>query len=188
MHEVYDGNTNADGSPAKRSKADKDYLEQFTAKLGNKELLTAQEQADINGMIEALPTPEPGQVEQLFTKEINGVTCKVKCDLITNTGIIHDLKTVGKQGGAHPDKFKWTIKDFGYIYQMAFYSLVTGVNKCEILAVEKQAPYTWHTYEISEETLNQAKEEILKALDFYKVWNANGMPKVGYTFDNKTVL
>ena len=141
-------------------------------------------QSDIDKATEMVknlpPLPEGTETERVFTKEIEGVLCKVKVDAILGNSVGMDLKTTTD---ASPDKFRWAIRDFGYMWQMAFYSLVTGIDSWVIRAVEKTAPYIWHDYIIKPEDLEPYKEDLLGLYGHirqYSRWIDAGTPLRGY--------
>jgi hypothetical protein len=185
-YKEYTGNTTKSGTPAKQSRADKEYYTLFTEKNKGKEFLTTVEIDTIKDIVSELPPlPKGTTAETTFTKEIEGITCKCRVDAFFGD-IGQDLKTTQH---ANPSKFKWAIRDFGYMYQLAFYSIVSGIKDWEILAVEKTAPFINHTYIITAEDLEPyvngsdtvqgllGKYGIIKQ---YATWKANGMPKQGY--------
>ena len=182
---VYDGKLTASGSPAKQSKADKEYYTLFNETHKGREVLTSVEIAEIKELVKGLPKlPENCTTEVTYTKEVEGVVLKCRVDAITDKG--QDLKTCQS---AKPSKFRYAIRDFGYMYQLAFYSIVSGIEGWEILAVEKTAPYINHTYLITKKDLEpyiNGSDTIQGLLGEYGLikqyqsWKALGMPKQGY--------
>jgi len=183
-YHIYEGKTIASGAPnaagVKELKAE-----------GITEYLTTVETAMIADIVKGLPKlDEKATVEQTFTKVVDGVLLKCRVDAIIN-GKGQDLKTTQD---ASPMKFKWAIRDFQYLYQFAFYSIVTGVTEWEILAVEKKPPYINHTYTITAEDLEpyiNGSDTVRGLLGTYGLikeydtWLINGKPKQGYGENTK---
>lgn len=75
------------------------------------------------------------------------------------SGVVADLKTC-----ADLDKFKYDIRDFGYVTQMAFYARCLelvgydGDMTAYLIAVEKKEPYRVGVYEICALTLEDGNE------------------------------
>jgi len=179
-YHIYEGNTIASGEPDAKGR-------KVLQTEGITEYLTTVQVQKYNDIAQSLPKLPKDDivVEQSYFKEIEGVPCKCRVDAVIN-GIGQDLKTTQN---AQPNKFKWSIRDLNYMYQFAFYSLVSGIETWEILAVEKTPPYINHRYLITKEDLEpyiNGSDTIQGLLGEYGLikeyanWEANGMPKQGY--------
>lgn len=84
-----------------------------------------------------------GFAEGTVRTAYNGVPVQCRMDWFNpETGDLVDLKTC-----ADIDRFRWDIRDFGYVHQLAFYTKLlklAGYDKpinCYLVAVEKKQPY-----------------------------------------------
>lgn len=99
---------------------------------------------------------EDGVAEATVRVDWNGEPVQARIDwLDTDRGIICDLKTCDDL-----DKFRYNIRDFGYVTQMAFYCHALELAgykgpklKAFLIAVEKREPYRVGVFEISASTL-----------------------------------
>lgn len=98
-----------------------------------------------------------GVAEATVRVSWNGEPVQARIDwLDTDRGIICDLKTCDDL-----DKFRYNIRDFGYVTQMAFYAHALELAgyagprlKAYLIAVEKREPYRVGVFEISAPTLD----------------------------------
>lgn len=101
------------------------------------------------------------QNEMVVLNEIYGMECRGKLDMLGDNGFL-DLKTCQS---AEPRDFKRAMYNFNYIYQAAFYSLLTGLNTCYFVAVENSAPWGIKIYKVAQDTLESGKILVRQALD-----------------------
>ena len=98
-----------------------------------------------------------GVAEATVRVSWNGEPVQARIDwLDTDRGVICDLKTCDDL-----DKFRYNIRDFGYVTQMAFYAHALELAgyagprlKAYLIAVEKREPYRVGVFEISAPTLD----------------------------------
>lgn len=97
-----------------------------------------------------------GIAEATVRTEWNGEPVQARIDwLDVDRGLIADLKTCDDL-----DKFRYNIRDFGYVTQLAFYErclVLAGYKgpklRAYLIAVEKREPYRVGVFEISASTL-----------------------------------
>ena len=106
-----------------------------------------------------------------MVKEIMGVDFKGVADRITN-GAIWDLKTCQD---ASPDAFSKIVANYKYHLQAAVYSLLTGRDDFQWLAVEKAPPYNSAVYKLAPASLVKAKADLTKIIVDWQNWN--GLPQ-----------
>lgn len=115
--------------------------------------------------------------EQVALFDVNGVACKAKIDVLSITLEVADLKTTSV---AHPDKFKWAVRDFKYGLQMAFYAI--AVSECfnihiyelpipQLIVVERDAPHMCSVFSFEEAAWQNHIDECLDAIHAFSVWN-----------------
>jgi len=100
-----------------------------------------------------------------------GIDVKIRPDcLIPDLGICLDLKTTDD---ASADRFKWTIKNYRYHWQAAFYLKALAVKypgqykHFVFLAVEKKKPHGVSLFSASQQILDDARWEMKPILDQY---------------------
>ena len=94
---------------------------------------------------------------------------------VLGDGYITDSKTTQKL-----DKFKWSVRDFGYDIQAYMYSEVTGIKDFRWVAQEKAYPFAVGLYYASEETLEFGKKKFDKAVQRIKEYLEEGIPHDEY--------
>lgn len=124
------------------------------------------------------------KVEQVVLFERRGFKCKAKLDLVSlpnvlNAGrpVLLDLKTAKN---CHPERFKWSFRDWGYAAQMSFYldavktciqvtdwevyMIVVGKeNKPRVAAVYRVSPQTlFKAHQQNEQTLTDLRQALVE--------------------------
>lgn len=102
-----------------------------------------------------LRNPNPKELTVVAHHAESGLTIKCKIDiLIVEAGWIVDLKTTRD---ADPDKFKWSVRDYGYDLQSGFYVMccqalpeLSHVQDFAIIAQEKEPPYIVRRFNMAE--------------------------------------
>ncbi len=102
----------------------------------------------------------------LWKDSFTGLNCKAKFDKLIHDDFIIDLKTT-KDACKH--YFSKDFKTYNYAIQAAFYldgykALFGEDKKIEFIfiAIDKEEPYLCELYEVSEKTLNEAREKYRK--------------------------
>ena len=105
--------------------------------------------------------------EGVVRNRLSGLPVQSRIDLcLPEYDIIIDWKSC-----ADIDRFeRQAVYDYGYIEQMAFYSLATGwaTAQCYIVAVQSSAPYTCGVWKIDEDSLAVAGSLILDTITEYQ--------------------
>jgi hypothetical protein len=109
-----------------------------------------------------------------------GVLCKARCDGLVELGgqmLLLDVKTTSD---ANPTEFQWSIHNFGYHQQMAWYiaglaKIGIQVESAIILAMETKGPYLSAQYRIREEALEIGHREMERALGDYATCIRDGV-------------
>lgn len=173
---VWDKGKTLDGRTAKKT-VDA-FFEEYNAGDYPRGYITQAEKIECDIMLNSINhlRPEGGNVESYHGALIEGVHCKCRVDW-TDRIKIQDLKTTQT---AHPDRFIYECYKYGYFDKLAFYSLITGIDDIEILAVEREAPYLYTYFDISERVAER-KEVVLSAIRAYKAWTDAGEPEKSYT-------
>lgn len=159
----------------RRTKDGKATYEAFTATLGSRKALSADDLEAINGMkaaIEASPTAADlvnNRTEtevSLFWEEC-GIVCKARFDAINPAWkCIVDLKTTQDASAAG---FAKSIVNFGYHIQAAWYIRAARLAGFDIetmvfIAVEKTAPYGVGCYIVDGDSIEQGLRDLAIAL------------------------
>jgi len=120
----------------------------------------------------------------LWTHEATGVRCKSRVDRLfrhPKLGYVAlDLKTARTaQPGTVPRTFGYDAAKYGYDRQGAFYleALATAgipVEHFIVLAIEKQPPYEAVPYLLTQQSMEQARGEFLRALREFKQCRQDG--------------
>jgi hypothetical protein len=112
----------------------------------------------------------PGESEQMYQAEIDGLMCRCKPDKIckwNNRTIVLDLKTTTD---TMPSKFVRSIERFGYHRQEYFYRKVLDANDVFVdafvfVAVNDSEPHCVDCYELDDQWMDLACNEVEPALD-----------------------
>lgn len=110
-----------------------------------------------------------GHTEVVLRTDWRGVPCQAKIDLLSQTHGIVDLKSCNSL-----DDFVKNISEYGYDYQMAFYTKMCELNgldvdKCTLLAVEKSRPYRTREFILTRKYLQPFIDILEVDLDQYKI-------------------
>lgn len=114
----------------------------------------------------------PGAVEQpiVWTDAATGIACKGRPDLVTNTGLLVDLKSARD---LTPRRFAAQALDLGYLFSMAMYAdglAALGRDPSEVLllGVEKDAPFDVVPYRLDDACLDKGRDQYKRALELLK--------------------
>lgn len=137
--------------------------------------ITEKESEQIKGMVESLMLKESFtklvahedmQTELTMTGEFLSRPVKIRADAISiKNKVIIDLKTTVS---ARPESFRYSVKDYGYDVQAAYYILVASIaTKTNIrewshytVAVEKEAPYENQVFSYTEDAIATGLKKI----------------------------
>ena len=154
----------------RRTKVGKAEYEDFIATVGDRSIVTQDLYDACQKRVEVLAAFKPrkeDKTELSVVFDYYGHLCKARFDMLQNNVII-DLKTCRD---ASPKGFKQAVRSFGYHQQAAFYidaALSAGlpeVDRFQFLAIQKQQPYPYAIYEMSDEALEYGRAMNEKALD-----------------------
>lgn len=138
-------------------------------------ILTQAEAESIGGMQQTiLARPEsarylaPGAIETpiYWTDPETGIACKGRPDLVTDSGVLVDLK---KAVAIAHRRFTRAVLDYGYLFSMAMYYdglTILGREPQEtvLYAVEPSAPYDTAIWILPDEALDLGREQYRQAL------------------------
>lgn len=174
-----------------RTKAGKESAKKFAELAGDKIVLSSSDYELIIGMRDsALAHPvigklltSKGESEVSIFFELNGIKCKCRPDRIvdpsvTGQHIIIDVKT-----SADVDKFAYSVRDYRYDVQDAFYSdgyeKLTGHKPRFLFAVigknKDVGQHPCRLFELDEESRDMGRATYLKNLDTYSEFKAFGL-------------
>lgn len=104
--------------------------------------------------------------EKTFTKEIQGVMCKCRCDMIANDlSYVVDLKFVNS---ATKHDFSQAVAKYKYYIQAYFYMLITNAKEFLFIAIETREPFMLGAYNLDIVTLDFARDKVNEAIALYK--------------------
>lgn len=135
----------------------------------------AQEMARVamlNPIVKELLSSNPLIEHEMYWEE-EGTACKGKIDLYSpSLRVLVDYKT---SNDISPQKFKWTIKDYGYLLQLAHYQIglknTLGLESLPgvlIIAQETSAPYVCQVYSVRQEDIDSVHAKRREVLAEYK--------------------
>lgn len=110
------------------------------------------------------------EASAFWTDTETQVECKGRFDLVTDCGILVDLKTAmdaSKKG------FKKAVRDYGYHRQAAMYmdayKAISGqpARGFYFVAVEKTAPFAVAVYQLAKEEIEQGRRDYKRLLNIY---------------------
>lgn len=124
-----------------------------------------------------------GVAEGVTRKDYCGVACQGRFDWISPYHGLVDLKTCDSM-----DYLQADAKNYGYIYQLAFYrSLLPVQVPVYLIAVEKKEPFRCGVWRIGEDVLGIAQQDNESAIERLKVCQKTDTWETGYedirTFD-----
>lgn len=149
----------------------------------DQQYITEKESDQISKMVEGLMRKDSFkklaskpdiQTELAITSEIFGRPCKIRCDAISiQSKMIIDLKTTIS---ARPEAFRYSVRDYGYDVQAAFYLAVAAAEtKTDIsewshytVAVEKDGPYENQVFSYTDESITFGLREIMRSIEILK--------------------
>lgn len=161
-----------------KPKASKEYREKvaaFRAANAGLEIVTQQQLDDLLGIVEQLAANElastwlggegPAELSMIWEDQDTGLLCKGRVDkALLSDQLAVDLKTTRDLG-----RFPWSLVDFGYARQAAFYTdglrALTGQPfGFAIVAMESSAPYCVQAAIVSDDTITDGRLEYRQAL------------------------
>lgn len=163
-----------------RKKKNKAYKANFLAENKGKEILGLDDYNQINAMrrkLMAHPNASrllcvPGVCETSVYCEIDGIKHRATPDKwIASANLLIDLKTTDS---ASKRRFTYSVQEYDYAVQAAFYSDVMCAVGHEVktflfLAIEKEPPFGIALYQLSNERLERAREDIRQAREILRV-------------------
>ena len=125
-----------------------------------------------NPIVKELLSSSPLIEHEMYWVE-EGVQCKGKVDLYhPGLNVLVDYKS---SNDVSPQKFKWTIKDYGYLLQLAHYQIglktTLGLESLPgvlIIAQETSAPYVCQVYRVKQEDIDSVHAKRREVLEEYK--------------------
>ena len=105
--------------------------------------------------------------EVIYSKNMEGINCKIKVDAINPNNFIIDYKT--SKDPATLYNFERTVKNYSYDRQGAFYGDVAGVQSFWFLVQEKTFPYTVCLAELSPDSFEAGRIKYRQGLSMYKM-------------------
>ena len=171
----------------RRTKEGKLLFAEFAEKAEGKEVLTAQDYAQILDMDLASMNERTAhdlivgchRYEKLKEGEINGVRFKGIADGLAK-GYILDIKTCQD---ASPEAFERTAYNSFYHEQAAAYRILFGKDRFYWVAMEKNAPHNVSVYMQSEEAFLMARHRLMRLIDAWKEWD--GKPR---SYSNEVLM
>lgn len=135
--------------------------------------------ARVNPIVSELLSCSPLIEHEMYWNELE-VECKGKIDLYCpKLNVLVDYKT---SSDISPNKFKWTIKDYGYLLQLAHYQTglktTLGLESLPgvlIIAQETSAPYVCQVYSVKQEDIDSVHAVRRNVLEEYKNSYASGV-------------
>lgn len=106
----------------------------------------------------------------LFAADADGTLRKGRLDALTRGNVIPDLKT---GDCAAPDAFAWSLADYRYHVQAAYYLDLCGLVGLEketfvFICVEKAPPYAVACYQLAPEDIEMGRAEYRRDLALYR--------------------
>jgi len=164
----------------RRTKAGKAEYADFEAEVGNRDVVSFQEMADIHEMAKAITDQRlhrlvrsgKSEVVIVWVDDETKLKCKVRLDYLhEERGLfVIDFKTTTD---ASEDAFTYSIQKFGYHSQAAFYcmaceSIFGQTPGYTWLVSEKEPPYAVAAYQIRSTTLDAGTSFCRRALEHYR--------------------
>lgn len=163
----------------RRTSAGKAEWEAFLIASENKELVTAEEMAELMATRDAVHAhPAAAKalagtptIEQSIFWDHEGIACRCRPDAVTASGVIVDLKTTRD---ASPDGFAKSIAQYRYHVQAAYYS--DGYEAAfgrqpkgfVFIAVETEPPFLVAVYVASEAMIMRGRADYLADLETFR--------------------
>jgi len=162
----------------KRSNADKAWWAEFEAANAGKTILNPSEADAAALMTAAIHVNDTahklvawaGKRERRidWVDQTTGIACKCKPDLLTDNGMVIDLKTAGNPD---PSRFAWACSEYGYHRQAAFYldgieaALGPADRKFLFVVVGNEPPYEVATYWMQPDAIELGRKQNRELLD-----------------------
>jgi exodeoxyribonuclease VIII len=135
--------------------------------LGGNQVVTREEFETIQSMATAIKLQHPGdqrdiqdaQRELSWRGQLGPISFQSRIDALADDCVV-DLKTT-----RNLDDFESQIVEYNYPYQLGCYTLVAGVKRAKLVAIEKQQPYRVGVWFISRSKLDQVHGEIERDLE-----------------------
>jgi hypothetical protein len=180
------------GSPAKNTKATKEYRERVAKwheENSGREVIEQDRFDDIKGVLNALWSHErsrtwftsmgPSEVSIVWDDATTGLRCKARIDKIVSDTLLADMKTT-----RDATRFESAIHDYGYDRQAAFYldgwRAVTGqFAQFAFAAVESEAPHGVRAAPASAGVIVSGRRKYQEALKVVAALRAGELP-TGY--------
>jgi len=105
---------------------------------------------------------EGAQTEVAAFREVGGVQCKAKIDILTKNNKVWDLKSAAD---VNPRAFSRAIFQRDYHSQVAFYAHLANAFPAGIIIVSTVKPFQYSIVEFFEDVLEHAKVRIEKAIE-----------------------
>lgn len=145
------------------------------------DIITADENAQITaiaksarGAIQNLKLTDC-EMEQSVESHYHGINIKGRPDLVGKNPegetVVVDVKTTTD---ASIEQFAKDVASYKYHLQAAFYLEMTSAKKFYIVAVEKEPPYACCTYLLSDDSIQEGKRLMDKAVNIYKMCETFG--------------
>lgn len=131
------------------------------------------------GSLEAMPFQHNETERCIVWREDNGVWCRAALDGLSLDGdALSEFKTEGET--AHPDKWIWKARKFGYIFKACFYA--RGLSKLGLshspavrfFVAETEKPNLLSMFRVEDELLALENNRVLAAMRLYARCKAQG--------------
>ena len=166
--------------PERRSKAGKAKYAELLEEAGKRiwvsteDFLKAQDMifpVSQNLIVKSLLSGGKAESSVFWQDAETGVQCKAKADFLNiERGYIVDVKTTVSLASEKP--FLWTVSKYAYDLSASFYKkgfeLATGKElDFYFVVIEKEPPFNFATYKISDELLRRGEAQYKQALNVY---------------------
>lgn len=118
-----------------------------------------------------------GKTEVGLTAKLEGTLLKGRLDCYSEKFGIVDFKTTSsKIYSLENDYFRYKIREYGYVYQLAFYATIVNLQtgsfpECYIVAAQTTTPFQTGLYHINERLIRQASDKIID--EYIPLWKVN---------------
>jgi len=107
-----------------------------------------------------------------YVEDFHGIKVRVRPDYLGKDYVV-DLKSCQD---ASPKSFLGDIYKYGWKIQAAFYADVLGMDKFYFLASEKKGPYACQLYLMSEKSMEEGRQQYLRAIELWKEYLETDIP------------
>jgi hypothetical protein len=157
-----------------RTKENKEWLRELQEINFGKYLLHSKDFDTVENMIasfkgkpEAMQWLDNAVYEHIAIAEVNGIAMKSKGDILRNDEWLVDIKSTSD---IRIESFMDSCNKYGYYRQAAMYLQMFDRKRFGFLVVEKNSPHKVAFYEVSRESIEQGKAELIKLIDDYKYY------------------